>query len=201
MANQFNRDFIDRLEDISELVSYTRVLNLNINREISRNVLQVYKYTKNYLPTISRLCLVSTFIEDGLRMYFQWNEQRSYMNESWGCGLFLASIFVLFNLFGQLGGCVMVLLQKKVPHACGVLFSIVILQVGQTQESQSHRFCDSLSVSITRFVFLQTFAYSIIWDLPFLLRNLALIGAILLLIADSQAESRSVFAGVPSLGL
>jgi len=162
MANQFNRDFIDRLEDISELVRNTRVLNLNINREIHRNVLQVYKYTKNYLPTISRLCLVSTFIEDGLRMYFQWNEQRSYMNESWGCGLFLASIFVLFNLFGQLGGCVMVLLQKKVPHACGVLFSIVILQVGQTRESHSHRFCVLLSVSITRFVFLQTFAYSII---------------------------------------
>lgn len=46
----------------------------------------------------------------------------------------------------------------------------------------------------------QTFAYSIIWDFQFLLRNLALIGALLLLVADSHAESRSLFAGVPSLG-
>ncbi|XP_065209574.1 surfeit locus protein 4 homolog [Planococcus citri] len=153
MANKFDsKAFVDKLEDYSELV---------------------YRNTKTYLPTISRLCLVSTFIEDGLRMYFQWNEQRSYMDLSWSCGMFLASIFVLFNLFGQLGGCVMVLLQMRVPHACGVLFFIVVLQ---------------------------TFAYSIIWDFQFLLRNLALIGALLLLVADSHAESRSLFAGVPSLG-
>lgn len=104
----------------------------------------MYKHTKNYLPTISRSCLISTFIEDGLRMYFQWNEQRSYMNDSWGCGMFLASIFVLFNLFGQLGACVMVLLQKKVPHACGVLFSIVILQVREDVRSFCSYYCSSI---------------------------------------------------------
>lgn len=30
---------------------------------------------------------------------------------------------------------------------------------------------------------------------------MALIGALLLLVADSHAESRSLFAGVPSLGM
>lgn len=44
-------------------------------------------------------------------------------------------------------------------------------------------------------------AYSILWDLQFLLRNLALIGALLLVLADSHADSRSLFAGVPSLGI
>lgn len=46
----------------------------------------------------------------------------------------------------------------------------------------------------------QTFAYSILWDMQFLLRNLALIGALLLVVAEARAEGRSLFAGVPSLG-
>lgn len=62
-------------------------------------------------------------------MYFQWNEQREYMDISWGCGTFLATMFVIINLFGQLGGCVMVLLRWKVLIACGMLFGIVCMQV------------------------------------------------------------------------
>jgi len=36
--------------------------------------------------------------------------------------------------------------------------------------------------------------------LHFLLRNFALIGALLLVLADSEVESRPLLAGVPSLG-
>ena len=46
----------------------------------------------------------------------------------------------------------------------------------------------------------QTIAYSILWDMQFLFRNLALVGALLLVLAESKAETRSLFAGVPSLG-
>jgi hypothetical protein len=49
--------------------------------------------------------------------------------------------------------------------------------------------------------FFQTFAYSILWDLQFLFRNLALIGALLLVLAESRVEGKSLFAGVPSLGV
>ncbi|XP_073984811.1 surfeit locus protein 4 [Rhodnius prolixus] len=133
---------------------------------------EVYKRTRIILPTMARLCLISTFLEDGIRMWVQWSEQREYMDMSWGCGKFLATMFVLVNLIGQLGGCVMVLIQKKVTVACGILFFIVVLQ---------------------------TFAYSILWDIQFLLRNLALIGALLLVLAESHVEARSLFAGVPTL--
>lgn len=134
---------------------------------------EIYKRSRVFLPTIARACLISTFLEDGIRMWVQWSQQSEYMDMSWGCGKFLATVFVLVNLIGQLGGCVMVLTQKKVPIACGVLFFIVILQ---------------------------TFAYSILWDIQFLLRNLALIGALLLVLAESRVEARSLFAGVPTLG-
>jgi len=106
-------------------------------------------------------------------MWFQWNEQREYMDISWGCGWFLAAVFVFINLVGQLGGVAAVLLRLKVDAAVAVLFAIVILQ---------------------------TVAYQILWDVQFLFRNLALMGALLLVLADSRAEGKSLFAGVPSLG-
>lgn len=95
------------------------------------------------------------------------------MDMSWGCGQFFATLFVLINLIGQLGGCLLVIFRYRVEIACGTLFFIVVLQ---------------------------TVAYSILWDLQFLLRNLALIGALLLVLAESRVEGRSLFAGVPSLG-
>ena len=42
--------------------------------------------SKHYLPHLARLCLVSTFLEDGLRMWFQWTEQKEYINLTWRCG-------------------------------------------------------------------------------------------------------------------
>jgi len=134
---------------------------------------QVLRHSKTVLPTIARFCLVSTFIEDGIRMWFQWSEQRDYMNASWGCGYFLASIFVLYNLLGQLGASGLVLTRFHVPVACGVLASIVVIQ---------------------------TIAYSILWDMNFLLRNLSLFGALLLLLAESKTEQKRLMPGIPSLG-
>jgi len=134
---------------------------------------QVLRHGKHVLPHVARLCILSTFVEDGVRMWFQWNEQRDYMNMTWGCGWFLATMFVVVNLLGQLGGCVMVLTRQKVNIACFVLFGIIALQ---------------------------TVAYSILWDLKFLMRNLALAGGVILLMAEAKAEGKSLFAGLPSMG-
>ncbi|XP_025904972.1 surfeit locus protein 4 isoform X2 [Nothoprocta perdicaria] len=102
---------------------------------------QFLRVTKQYLPHVAHLCLISTFLEDGIRMWFQWGEQRDYINSTWNCGYFLASIFVFINLFGQLSGCILVLSRNFVQYACFGLFGIIALQ---------------------------TIAYSILWDLKFL---------------------------------
>lgn len=131
------------------------------------------RHGKHILPHVARLCLTSTFIEDGFRMWFQWGDQRDYINSTWSCGWFLATLFVIINLVCQLGCSGMVLLRKRVNLACYVLFGIIALQ---------------------------TVAYSILWDLKFLMRNLALAGGVLLLLVESRAEGKSLFAGLPSLG-
>ena len=82
-------------------------------------------------------------------------------------------MFVVINLIGQLGGVIMVMGKLKVEIACGILFFIVCLQ---------------------------TIAYSILWDMQFLFRNLALVGALLLVLAESRAEGKSMIPGIPSLG-
>jgi len=42
---------------------------------------------------------------------------------------FLATLFVLVNLIGQLGGSVLVIARKYVEVACGILLGIILLQV------------------------------------------------------------------------
>jgi len=152
ILNKMNKDFISKAEEIAD---------------------EVLRVSKNYLPTIARLCLISTFLEDGLRMWWQWSSQIEYMDVSWNCGYFIALILVLINFFGQIGGVAMVLLRKKVEIACGILFGIVVIQ---------------------------TIAYQILWDMQFLFRNFALSGGLALLVAESKKEARTIFAGVPSLG-
>lgn len=128
--------------------------------------------TKHILPHLGRIFLCSTFIEDGFRMFHQWGEQRDYINNTWNCGWFLAVMFVLINLTVQIGASLMVIARKQVQPACYSLFCIV---------------------------FLQTFAYSILWDLKFLARSLSLVGAILLLLAENQKEKGNVFHNMPMM--
>lgn len=62
-------------------------------------------------------------------MWTQWDTQKRYMMNAWSIGTFLATVFVVVNLFGQLVPCVFVLIRKQTDIACGVLFFTIALQV------------------------------------------------------------------------
>ncbi|XP_063721699.1 surfeit locus protein 4-like [Symsagittifera roscoffensis] len=133
---------------------------------------QVLRQSKHVMPHVARVFLLSTFIEDGFRMWFQWGEQKDYMNSVWNCGEFLGHVFVFVNLVGQLIPSGFIISRKFAEYNLYVLFSIVVIQ---------------------------TFAYHIIYEVRFLMRNLALIGGLLLLMAECKHESKSLFAGIPSM--
>lgn len=93
---------------------------------------QILRNSKHVLPHFARFCLISTFFEDGFRMWFQWDEQRDYMDQTWHCGYVLGTLFVLYNLVSQLGGCIMVLSRQKVEIAVGMLSSVIVVQVSSS---------------------------------------------------------------------
>ena len=105
-------------------------------------------------------------------MWVQWTEQREYMDKTWGCGWHLATLFIIINLLGQLGPAGMVLFRSRVRIGCGLLIFNVCLQ---------------------------TVAYNY-WDFQFLCPNLAVVGALLLVLAESRTEARTLFTGVSGLG-
>ena len=123
------KEFFNKAEDAVDTVDLFILLTLVVRLEDVYFHFKIFKYSKNYLPHIARLCLVSTFLEDGIRMWFQWHEQRDYIAYSWSCGSFFGNLFVILNLFGQLLPCALILLRKHANIACYVLFCIIALQV------------------------------------------------------------------------
>ncbi|VDP23791.1 unnamed protein product [Soboliphyme baturini] len=114
-------------------------------------------------------------------MWYQFEDQREWMKEIWKVNVFFANLFVIFNLFGQIVPCILILLRKQVVPSCCVLGAIVVLQA---------------------------IAYQIFWDFMFLARrvvigccliSVAVGGGLLLLLAEAQADSQSLFAGVPQM--
>ncbi|XP_020808776.1 surfeit locus protein 4 homolog [Drosophila serrata] len=136
---------------------------------------QVIRSGRKVIPKVGKICLIASFLEDGIRMLSQWDEQREYVDETWLCGKFLGTMFVLINMLGQLVGCWMVISRRKPNIAVGLLLSIVLLQI---------------------------VTYSILWNLKILSLKLGLIGALILVLAEGQVEEQrlSLFAGLPSLG-
>ena len=56
------------------------------------------------------------------------------MDATWSCGWFIATMFVVINLIGQLGACGCIIARKQVPIACAVLGGIIVLQVREGKQ-------------------------------------------------------------------
>ncbi|KAH8318077.1 hypothetical protein KR074_007118, partial [Drosophila pseudoananassae] len=137
---------------------------------------EVIRRCRPSLPAVARFCLVATFFEDALRMFFQWMVHVNYLQDQLKCSGDLAMALSLYLLVGQLVGCVLVWLHLFINFAVTLLAGIVLLQ--------AH-------------------VYAVPLDLQLILRNFALLGGLLLLhVEEKQASCYRIYAaraGVPLL--
>ncbi|XP_016962344.3 surfeit locus protein 4 homolog [Drosophila biarmipes] len=120
---------------------------------------EVARRCRPLLPSVARFCLVATFLEDALRMWFQWVEQLAFLQDHHQCSAALAAAIVLLSLVGQLVGSALVIMQLFTNFAVTLLAGLVLLQVH---------------------------IYEVPLQLKLLLRNFSLLGGLLLLHVENK---------------
>lgn len=93
--------------------------------------MQIRKIGNVLLPFIAKIFLISTFIEDAVRMLSQWREQGDYLSTSWGIHVPLANCYIGLCMVCQCLGSTLVLMNRNVSIACVILCSVIMSQVGR----------------------------------------------------------------------
>jgi len=127
---------------------------------------------KPYLPAIGRFLIVVTFLEDALRIMTQWNDQLEYLNQYRKMPWGINHIFLLVNVVAMTSSSLLVIIRKHSEYAVGGLIGVVITQA---------------------------LGYGLIFDLNFFLRNLSVMGGLIMVLSDSWVRKRFAPAGLPSL--
>ncbi|KAH9923295.1 SURF4 family-domain-containing protein [Amylocystis lapponica] len=127
---------------------------------------------KPHLPAIGRFLIVVTFLEDSLRIITQWSDQLWYLQRHRHFWWGISHLFLLINVVTMLVGSGAVIFKKHSEFAVGGLLGVVIMQA---------------------------FGYGLIFDLNFFLRNLSVIGGLLMVFTDSMFTRKKIFAGLPSM--
>ncbi|QEU58926.1 Erv29 [Kluyveromyces lactis] len=125
-----------------------------------------------YTPIIARFFIVATFYEDSLRIIAQWSDQVFYL---WNYRHF-PYYFVVFFLFcvviSMFTGATLLILRKQTVYATSALICTVILQ---------------------------GLVYGLFTGSSFVLRNISVIGGLLIAFGDSIVTNRMTFGMLPEL--
>ncbi|EAU81433.1 ER-derived vesicles protein ERV29 [Coprinopsis cinerea okayama7 len=129
-----------------------------------------------YLPVIGRFLIVSTFLEDALRMMVQRAGQNLYLQTHrhfpWG----VSHLFLLVNILTMTAGSAIIITKRP----------------GLTEYSV---------FGLLAVVVIQGLGYGLIFDFDFFLRSLSVIGGLFMVFSDSMVNpsGRGGFAGLPSI--
>lgn len=129
---------------------------------------------KGYIPAIGRLFIVATFYEDAVRIFFQWSEQVYYLHVYRKFWKWLTVLFLFLNIILMLAASTLLVFRRHSMYATCVLTGVVVFQ---------------------------GIFYGLISDSQFLLRNLSVVGGLILAFSDSLVrDKRSLsMAGLPML--
>lgn len=127
---------------------------------------------KPYLPAIGRFLIVVTFLEDAIRIVTQWSDQLLYLREYRHIPYGITHLFLIVNVIAMLSCSTLVITRKYSDYAVGGLIGVVITQA---------------------------LGYGLIFDLNFFLRNLSVMGGLLMVLSDSWVRKSKAFAGLPEI--
>ncbi|EHY55710.1 ER-derived vesicles protein erv29 [Exophiala dermatitidis] len=127
---------------------------------------------KPYLPAIGRFLIVVTFLEDAVRIITQWGDQLTYLRDFRHIPWGITHLFLIFNVITMTVCSTLVIMRRYGEYAVGGLLSVVVVQA---------------------------LGYGLIFDLNFFLRNLSVIGGLLMVLGDSFVKKSRVFAGLPTI--
>ncbi|BDD59669.1 hypothetical protein MPDQ_001753 [Monascus purpureus] len=127
---------------------------------------------KPHLPRIGRFLIVVTFIEDSIRIVTQWSDQLLYLRDWQKIPWGIAHIFLIANVLAMSTCSFLVIVRKHTEYAVAGLLGVVVTQA---------------------------IGYGLIFDLNFFLRNLSVVGGLLMVISDSWVRKRFVPAGLPQI--
>lgn len=127
---------------------------------------------KPHLPALGRFLIVVTFLEDALRIVTQWSDQKYYLQRHRHFPWGISHIFLFANVIVMTAASIAVITRKYPEISVGALLGVVVVQ---------------------------GFGYGLIFDLNFFLRNLSVIGGLLMVLSDSLSKKKTLFAGLPSI--
>ncbi|KAL1928776.1 hypothetical protein VTP01DRAFT_2562 [Rhizomucor pusillus] len=127
---------------------------------------------KPYIPVIGRFLIVATFLEDALRITIQWDDQVSYMERARHFPSGLSHLFLGLNVIVMLAGSVMVIAKRHQQYAVYGLLGVVVSQA---------------------------LGYGLVFDFQFFLRNLSVIGGLVMVLSESFVQQKQMFAALPQL--
>ncbi|GAA5887979.1 hypothetical protein JCM16303_005223 [Sporobolomyces ruberrimus] len=135
---------------------------------------QWVKPVRPWLPGVGRFLIVVTFLEDALRILTQLGDQNYYLQKHRGFPWGISHMFLYTNVFVMLA-CSTLIIAKRYPFYATIgLFGVVITQ---------------------------GFGYGLIFDLTFFLRNLSVMGGLLMALSDALSGKKSNLVGVPTMGI
>ncbi|KAL1852059.1 ER-derived vesicles protein erv29 [Diaporthe australafricana] len=127
---------------------------------------------KPYMPAIGRFLIVVTFLEDALRIITQWSDQVLYLHDYRHIPNGLTHLFLIVNVLAMVACSVLVIARRYSEYAVAGLIGVVVTQA---------------------------LGYGLIFDLNFFLRNLSVMGGLLMVLSDSWVRKTAAFAGLPQI--
>jgi len=127
---------------------------------------------KPYLPAVGRFLIVVTFLEDALRILTQWSDQLTYLHDYRKIWNGFTHAFLIINVVAMTVCSIMVIARKHSEYAVAGLMSVVVMQ---------------------------GIGYGLVFDLNFFLRNLSVMGGLMMVLSDSWVRKKFAPAGLPQL--